>query len=195
MDLEISSRMDHWLNTETQMGSTQAMTAVLSTATVSGVPHSRVVALRELDANGALFFTQKISRKVEEMLKNPIASTTIWLPLSKREIVLEGSVEPISSSENERYWALYPRESQLRFWAYAETSGQAIPEPGVLDQKLKSLRNQHAKQTIIPFSPEYCGFRIIPTRIYFYSYLTDRLSEVIEYVKAQNKWGKRYLSP
>jgi pyridoxamine 5'-phosphate oxidase len=194
MGLEISSIMDHWLHTETQLGSTQAMTGVLSTATVNGVPHSRVVALRELDEKGALFFTQRISRKVEEVLKNPIASMTIWLPLSKQEIVLEGSVQPLSSNENQQHWESYPRESQLRFWAYAETSGQPISEPGVLDQKLKLLRDQYSEQTI-PFSPEYCGFRLTPTRIYFYRYLTDRLSEVIEYLKGPQGWKKHYLSP
>jgi pyridoxamine 5'-phosphate oxidase len=194
MELEISSTIYHWLNTETQLGSTQAMTGVLSTATVSGSPHSRVVALRELDAKGALFFTQKISRKVEEILKNSMASMTIWLPLSKREIVLEGSVETLSSNQNQRYWESYPRESQLRFWAYAETSGQPISTPGFLDQKLKLLKDQYAERAI-PFSPEYCGFRLIPTRIYFYSYLTDRLSEVLEYLKGPQGWERRYLSP
>ena len=194
MESEISSTIHDWLNAETQLGSTQAMTGVLSTATINGVPHSRVVALRELDAQGALFFTQRINRKVEEIRKTPRASMVLWLPLSKREIVLEGSIEPLSLIENQRYWDSYPRESQLRFWAYAETSGQLISAPEVLDQKLKSLRDQYAEQAI-PFSPEYCGFRLIPSRIYFYRYLADRLSEVIEYSKGQGEWERQYISP
>lgn len=41
----------------------------------------------------------------------------------------------------------------------------------------------------------YCGFKLIPQRMVFYAYRTDELSDVYEYLQAENNWNKTRLSP
>lgn len=59
MDLLMS-----WLEEERTAGESYAQHAILSTSGVDGHPHGRVVAIRELQSEGLIFFTQKGSRNV-----------------------------------------------------------------------------------------------------------------------------------
>ena len=52
--------LKHWLEDEKVRGVSNPQQAVLSTATLASVPHSRVVAIREITEEGLLFFTQKL---------------------------------------------------------------------------------------------------------------------------------------
>ena len=81
-----------WLQNERTAGAPNPQQAVLSTATIDAVPHSRVVAIREIDAQGLLFFTQRDTRKVAEMSINPAVSMTFWFELLLREVIIDGTV-------------------------------------------------------------------------------------------------------
>lgn len=56
-----------WLREEQSAGAPNPRQAVLSTATMSAIPHARVVAIREIDDHGLVFFTQRGTRKVDEL--------------------------------------------------------------------------------------------------------------------------------
>jgi pyridoxamine 5'-phosphate oxidase len=79
---------------EKESGAPNPQQAVLSTVDVHAVPHSRVVAIREI--SGFLFFTQTGTRKVKEMHHNPHASLVFWLEIKQREIIMEGLISALS---------------------------------------------------------------------------------------------------
>jgi Pyridoxamine 5'-phosphate oxidase len=62
-------------STRKNAGSIAPNRAVLATATDTGTPHSRIVAIREMAQDSILFFTQKGTRKEKELRKNPKAFT------------------------------------------------------------------------------------------------------------------------
>lgn len=64
-------QLNLWITEEHQAGAPNPQQGVLSTATTSAVPHARVVAIREINEDGLLFFTQKGTRKVAELTANP----------------------------------------------------------------------------------------------------------------------------
>lgn len=84
--------MNKWLHEEQAAGAPNPQQAVLSTSTNDNVPHGRVVAIREINDQGLLFFTQKGTRKVNELNINPIGAITFWFELLQREIMIEGTV-------------------------------------------------------------------------------------------------------
>lgn len=188
--------LKQWLLAEKEAGAANPQHAVLSTvaSVPHPVPHSRVVAVREIMEDGLLFFTQRGTRKVNELMVNPNAVLTFWFELHQRQISLEGEAHPLSAEENAWYWQNNAHEAQLRFSSYAPTSGQPIPSKDVLEQKRERL-TMELKDKTIPLSPLYCGFRLIPLTVYCYSYRTDELSDVSRFSFCGGAWIHQLLSP
>ena len=187
-------QLNLWINEERHKGAPNPQQAVLSTATKESIPHARMVAIREISEQSLLFFTQKGTRKVTELLTNPIATLTFWFELFQREVIIEGSVEALLPEENERYWQTYPREAQIRFYSYAASSSQPISSKHQLEKKKKDISANYTDKPL-PMNEYYCGFRIKPARIVFYAYRTDELSDVVEYQCVDNRWIETLLSP
>ncbi len=187
-------KLNQWILAERTAGAPNPQQAVLSTATKQAIPHSRVVAIREINEKGLLFFTQRGTRKVEEMTANPSVSMTFWFELLIREIIIEGIIEALSDAENELYWQDYPREAQIKFHSYAPTSSKPIKDKEELELKRSLIREDYAEK-LIPLSSLYCGFRLKPNRFVFYSYHADVLSDVVEYTKPKDEWQSQLLSP
>ena len=186
--------LNQWLQDERTAGAPNPQQAVLSTATHDAIPHSRVVAIREVSDQGLLFFTQRGTRKVTEINTNPNASMTFWFELLLREVIIEGVIEALSEVENEQYWQSYPREAQIRFHSYAPTSAQPITNKQELEEKKKLIQQECTEQPV-PVSPLYCGFRLKPRRFVFYAYRSDELSDVFEYANVNDRWIEQLLSP
>lgn len=189
------NQLINWLNKEKELGIEQPQCAVLATCTSSGIPHSRVVAIREIEIDSLLFFTQKGTRKVIELLANPAATLNFLFAKQQRQVIIEGWAKPISSEENEYYWNHLPRERQLRFSTYASTSGQVIQDLRQLDKRKQEFNEQFFNQPI-PMSEYYCGFRFIPETFIFYTIAPISFSEVIRYCREEKEyWRKELLSP
>lgn len=187
--------LNKWTQEELNSGAAYANNAVLATvAKDSNIPNSRVVAIRESNEQGILFFTQRNTKKVQEIISNPIASMTFWFELKAREVIINGVVEAISEEENEKYWKSYPREAQIRFYGYASTSAQPINNKKELEEKREGCRQEFADQAI-PLHPLYCGFRLKPSKFIFYTFNSGPLSDVEEYEFKEGNWNSKLLSP
>lgn len=181
-----------WIEEEKELGSPSADSVVLATASAEGKVHSRIVAIRDITQSGILFFTQKRSRKARDLNENSSASMTLWLPLKKREVVFDGVVETLSQHENQTYWETLPRERQLRFLTYK--SGESIDSLNALQVEYDRLEKKYHNKTI-PMDECYCGYRLVPHMIYFYTLGNDTFSEVIKWVYMEGKWEKKLVSP
>lgn len=186
--------LTNWLEEEKIAGAPNPQQAILSTTTLDAIPHSRVVAIREVTEDGLLFFTQQGTRKVDELQNNPRVSITFWFELKQREVIVEGLASALSDQENACYWHSYPREAQIRFAAYAPTSMQPISSKKILEDKKLAIITEFSDKNL-PVNPFYCGFRIQPLRFVFYAYRTDELSDVTEYFLQDAQWHKQLLSP
>lgn len=110
-----------------------------------------MVAIRAIETDTLLFFTQQKTRKVAELINNPSATLNFFLALQQRQIVLEGIAQPIFQEENKKFWETLPRERQLRLSAYAPTSGQVIQDLNELENKKRELSDR-VSQRIFPHS-------------------------------------------
>lgn len=183
-----------WLEKEIALGSASPNRIILATASKDAIPSARVVAIREINESGILFFTQRGTRKVRELNVNEHVSAVLWLPLQQRQVTIEGIAKPISNEENLQYWQTMPHERQLRFCAYAPTSGQVIESPTTLEDTFQVI-TQRYKDTTVPMSEFYCGYRITPTLINFYTLGSDSFSEVKRYITIDDAWKEEIISP
>ncbi|HAT9040235.1 TPA: pyridoxamine 5'-phosphate oxidase [Legionella pneumophila subsp. pneumophila] len=186
--------LKEWLNKEKERGIEDPSCAVLSTCSSSSEPHSRVVAIREIETESLLFFTQQKTRKVAELLNNPKSCLNFLFAMQNRQVILEGTAIPISQEENEAFWSTLPCERQLRFSAYAPTSGLVIKDLNQLETRKKELSDQFAGLPI-PMSEYYFGFRFIPETWIFYTVGSISFSEVIRYTKIEDSWKSELISP
>lgn len=185
-------KIKEWLENEKQLGSTDPDRVVLATASAAGKVHSRVVAIREITESGILFFTQRATRKVADLIENPSASMTLWLPLQQREVILDGIIQTLTSDENNFYWDTLPYERQVKFRLHR--SGKQVSSLMELENEYQALLNKYRNEKV-PISDSYCGYSLCPETVYFYTLGIETFSEVIKYSRTSLGWKSELISP
>jgi len=165
---------------------------ILSTATKNGLPSSRVVLLKGVDAKGFLFFTNYESRKGIELLENPYACMNFYWPTLHRQIRIEGVVERVSMKESKEYFHSRPRASQAGAWISPQS--KPIANRNVLEEKHEAFMSQHENKDI-PTPEHWGGYRIIPKHMEFWQSRTNRLHDRIAYTLDKDKWRISRLAP
>jgi pyridoxamine 5'-phosphate oxidase len=180
-----------WLDeARTRVPEPDAMT--LATATPDGRPSARVVLLRGVDERGLVFFTNRTSRKGEELRANPRAALAIhWCELG-RQIRVEGDVEEVGADESAAYWRTRPRGSQIAAWASRQS--RALENRGELDAHVAEMAARFADGDV-PLPPFWGGYRVLPDAIELWEHRDDRLHDRLRYVRDGPGWRAERLAP
>jgi pyridoxamine 5'-phosphate oxidase len=163
-----------WLKaaSETEPNDPNAM--CLATTTPEGFPSARMVLLKGLDARGFVFFTNQESRKGEELLANPRAALCFHWKSQRRQVRVEGAVEPIAAAESDAYYATRPRLSRLGAWASRQSrplAGRAELEGALAEAEARFPGEE------IPRPGHWGGFRVIPGLLEFWQDMPFRLHD------------------
>jgi len=164
----------------------------LSTISNEGFPQGRIVLLKEVDANGFVFYTNYHSHKAADLAAHPLAALTFWWAELERQVRICGKVEKVSEAESDAYFAIRPRESQLGAWTSDQS--EVIESRNVLSQKSEMLKIKFADQPI-PRPAHWGGYRVIPHQIEFWQGRPSRLHDRIFYECKNNEWQIERLSP
>ena len=164
----------------------------LATADAQGRPSVRMILLKGHDARGFVFYTNLDSRKGGELAANPNAALLFHWKSLRRQVRVEGPVEPVSDAEADAYFASRARESQLGAWA----SDQSRP----LDRRETfEARYQETAARFdggdVPRPPRWSGWRVMPERIEFWSDRAFRLHERRLFTRAGTGWSEGLLYP
>lgn len=166
----------------------------LATANAAGQPSVRMVLLKDVDEQGFVFYTNLGSRKAAELRDNPqVALCFHWQPL-EAQVRVEGEVRPVSEQEADDYFASRLRGSQLGAWASRQS--QPLDSGGELEERLQACtaRFQGAP---VPRPEFWSGFRVVPSRIEFWTGQPSRLHEREVYTRdgAGSGWQVGRLYP
>ena len=185
-------RLQQWLARAQRAGLREPTAMALATADRAGRPSVRTVLLKGLDARGLVFYTNVHSRKGRALTANPRAALGFyWDPL-RRQILVEGRVEPVSHREADAYWATRPRASQLAAWASQQS--QVLDRRATLLARLAAARRRFAGHPV-PRPPHWLGLRLLPARIEFWIARPNRLHERLCYVRRGRRWTRTLLYP
>ncbi len=171
-------------------GDVNAMT--VATATAAGVPSARIVLLKDWDQRGFVFYTNKDSRKGNELAANPHAALLFhWKTLS-RQIRIEGAVHHVTDAESDAYFASRARISRLGAWASIQS--RPLESREVLQQRLAEFEARYPDETV-PRPPYWSGYRVVPVRLEFWQDMPFRLHDRIVYTRAGDTWSTGRIFP
>jgi pyridoxamine 5'-phosphate oxidase len=184
-------QLQEWLG-EAREAISRPDAMTLATATPNGRPSARVVLFQGPDERGITFFTNRTSRKGDELEANPYAAAVIhWWELG-RQVRIEGSVEQVTEAESRSYWETRPRRSQLAAWA--STQSRQLSGRDELEARVRETTEGFVEGDV-PLPPFWGGYRIVPTSIEFWTHRDDRLHDRVRYVRESDGWRRERLAP
>ncbi|MBX9801436.1 MAG: pyridoxamine 5'-phosphate oxidase [Caulobacteraceae bacterium] len=174
----------------TEPNDPNAMT--LSTVDKDGAPDSRIVLLKDVDAGGFTFYSNRESAKGLELAARPRAALLFHWKSLRRQVRVRGAVEPVTTAEADAYFASRARESRIGAWA----SDQSRP----LDSRA-ALEAAVARETArfegedVPRPERWTGWRVVPDSVEFWRDRPFRLHDRLRFDRDGTGWTTTRLWP
>jgi pyridoxamine 5'-phosphate oxidase len=166
---------------------------VLATVSASGRPRARTVLLKSHDAGGFVFYTNRTSRKGTDLAEVPRASLVFpWFPMH-RQVIVEGTVSPLSTAESEPYFRSRPHGSQVGAWASRQST--VLGSRAELDERYAELSRRWPEGTDVPMPDFWGGYRVIPDVVEFWQGRVNRLHDRFRYRRDGDGWVIERLAP
>jgi pyridoxamine 5'-phosphate oxidase len=165
----------------------------LATTTAQGVPSVRVVLLKGLDARGFVFYTNKQSRKGEELAANQHAALLFHWKSQRRQVRIEGSIEDVTEAEADAYFNSRSRASRLG--AIASDQSRPLSSRAELESRFAEVEARYPGEDV-PRPAHWSGYRVLPASIEFWQDMPHRLHDRIVY-RCENgrNWQATRLYP
>jgi pyridoxamine 5'-phosphate oxidase len=164
----------------------------LATADADGRPSVRMVLLKGIDERGFVFYTNLGSRKGRQLAANAQAGLCFHWKSLRRQVNVEGGVQPVDAAEADAYFASRDRGSQIGAWA----SKQSQPLAGRFDLEARVAKfaaRFHVGP--VPRPDFWSGFRVVPTRIEFWEDRPFRLHNRLVFERVDGTWTTHNLFP
>ena len=173
-----------------EVNDANAMT--LSTVDGEGWPDARIVLLKDVDARGFTFYSNRESAKGRQLDAGSAAALTFHWKSLRRQVRVRGRVEPVSAEEADAYFASRARESRIGAWA----SDQSRP----LDARA-TLEAEVARQTArfegqeVARPDRWTGWRVVPRSVEFWRDRPFRLHDRLRFDRDGDGWTRTRLWP
>ena len=164
----------------------------LATVDADGQPDARMVLLKDVDARGFTFYSNRESAKGLALAAHPRAGLLFHWKTLRRQVRVRGAVEPVSAAEADAYFASRARESRIGAWA----SEQSRP----LDSR-EALELAVARETArfegqeVPRPERWTGWRVIPESVEFWRDRPFRLHDRLRFDRDGEGWRRSRLQP
>jgi pyridoxamine 5'-phosphate oxidase len=164
----------------------------LATADADGVPSVRHVLLRGIAEDGFVFYTNRSSRKGQELALNPHgAFAVLWRELD-RQICVRGPVRELADEASDGYFATRPREAQIGAWASRQS--EPIRDRDELEERLAAATERFDGDEV-PRPPFWGGYLLTPETVEFWQGRRFRLHDRFRYTRDAIGWRIERLSP
>ena len=181
-----------WFDEAAASGLHQPDAAVVATADEEGRPSARFVLVRGVDSRGFAFYTDRESRKGQDLGANPYAALCVSWYVIGRQVRVEGAVERVSDGESDAYWAGRPRGGQLA--ARTSLQSEVVPDRSDLERRFE-LEEAEWEGQEVPRPARWGGFRVLPDVVEFWQGRPDRLHDRLRYRRTDEEWAVERLSP
>jgi len=184
-------QFQHWLSEAIQAKVNEPTAMNLATVGDNGRPQARIVLLKEVAAEGLVFFSNYQSRKGRAMVHNPYAAVTFFWPELERQVRIEGIVQHLNNTDSDAYFKTRPYTSRIGAWASQQSE--------VISSKLELMTRATkfaAKYLLaVPRPPHWGGYVLIPDQFEFWQGRPSRLHDRIQYIWQNDNWIRQRLAP
>ena len=198
-ELEESSAHDvpleqfrQWFQQALDAGVPEPNAMTVATVGEGGRPSTRVVLIKEFDADGLVWYTNYLSRKGRELAGNPHAALQFhWVEL-ERVVRVEGTVGKVEGAAADEYYRSRPLASRIGAWASEQS--QPISSRAVLVARAAEYGLKYGVSP--PRPPHWGGYRLRPDYWEFWQGRPSRLHDRLSYrLLADGRWKRERLSP
>jgi pyridoxamine 5'-phosphate oxidase len=182
-----------WMSDAEALGLPEPTAMVLATTSADGRPRARTVLLKAHGQTGFTFYSNRASRKGQDIQANPWACAVFPWYAMQRQVTAEGSVSPMSRAESEPYFRSRPRRSQIGAWASRQS--QVIGSREELDRRVAELEQRWAPPASVPMPDFWGGYLLIPETVEFWQAGVHRLHDRLRYRRQDGGWAIERLSP
>ncbi|MGH1561806.1 pyridoxamine 5'-phosphate oxidase [Mumia sp. DW29H23] len=180
-----------WFDEAVASGIHDPNAMALATATPGARPSVRIVLLKGFDGDGAVFYTNRESRKGEELEVNPHASLVLlWHPL-QRQVRIEGTVTRVDDELSDAYFASRPRGSQLG--AVASDQSRVVADRVALERAYDAAEASFPDEVVRP--PWWGGYRVSLESVEFWQGRVGRMHDRIRFRAVDGHWLRERLAP
>ena len=164
----------------------------LATVDGDGVPDCRMVLLKDVDARGFAFYSNRESAKGLQLAGQPQAALLFHWKSLRRQVRIRGAVEPVSAEEADAYFASRARESRIGAWASDQS--RPIADRAALEARIAEVEARFDGQE--PPRPErWTGWRLVPKVMEFWRDRPFRLHDRMQFTRSGERWTRARLQP
>lgn len=186
------SQFEQWFSGVISAGIDEPNAFVLATAGADGTPSARALLMKDMSAEGLVFYTGMKSRKSRDMRESPKAAATfVWTPIH-RQVRFEGTVEEVDADTADAYFSTRPRGAQIA--AHASTQSELVSRREELDARFAQISAQFGDGDI-PRPVDWGGWRLIPSSVEFWQGQPNRFHDRVRYRLDGDVWLKERLAP
>ena len=168
-----------WMDEADEAGEPEPNAMVVATVDAENRPHARNVLLRGIGSDRTLwFFTNRNSAKGVDLAANHAVGLLFSWLAQHRQIRVDGTAEPLTDEESDRYWSGRPRDSQISAWASAQSS--VIAGRDVLEAKVAEGVERFGDAEV-PRPPEWGGYGVSAVSFEFWQGRRSRLHDRLRY--------------
>ncbi len=165
----------------------------LATVDAQLQPSVRMVLLKGHDERGFVFYTNRESRKAQELGEGSKAALLFHWKSLRRQIRIEGPVSRVDDAESDAYFASRGRDSQLGAWASEQS--RPLDARETFEARFEAMRARFEGGDV-PRPPHWGGYRVTPQRIEFWLDREHRLHERRVFTRtAEGGWDEGLLFP
>ena len=166
---------------------------VLATTSADGRPRARTVLLKAHDQTGFTFYSNRTSRKGQDIAADPrVCAVFPWYALG-RQVTAEGRVRMLSQAESEPYYRSRARGSQIGAWASRQS--QLIGSRAELESRVAELEQRWPPPAQVPMPDFWGGYVLVPDTVEFWQSGAYRLHDRLRYRRDGDSWVIERLSP
>jgi pyridoxamine 5'-phosphate oxidase len=184
---------DQWMDDVVRAGLPEPTAMVLATVSADQQPRARTVLLKDSGPDGFTFYTNRTSRKARDLADVPDACLLFPWHALHRQVIVEGSVTPLSTADSEPYFHSRPRGSQLGAWASRQST--VLCGRAELEERYAQLERRWPDETEVPMPDFWGGYRLWPERMEFWQGRPSRLHDRFRYIREGSGWEVSRLAP